>query len=280
VERLAAAIRRQEHEAFCAPMIKIKAGGPRTPFFFFHGDLTGGGFYCLRLARRLAADQPVYVVHPLGRDGRPMPTTIEAMAGAHLDAIRRIQGTGPYRLGGYCNGGLVAYEIAQRLAASGERVDSLILIAVAPDRRLAALHARLDRLASVLRIPRERALDWFARFRAALRDMQGLPARQRLRFVLGKAIKHGRTLTGVPSPASADTTFDRYFRAVMGYCPRPYAGRIALFWPQDEPRDGEDVTAAWRRLAPDIRIHPIAGTHDTIVTEHAERIADHLGAYL
>jgi aspartate racemase len=280
VERLAAAIRREEHEAFWAPMIKIKAGGPRTPFFFLHGDLTGGGFYCLRLARRLDADQPVYVVHPLGRDGRPMPTTIEAMAGAHLEAIQRIQPAGPYRLGGYCNGGLVAYEIAQRLAEAGERVDSLILIAVAPDMRLAALQAGMDRLASALRIPRGQALDWFARFRAALRDMQGLPAHQRVRFVLSKAIKHGRTLTGKPSPASADTTFDRYFRAVMGYCPRPYAGRIALFWPQDEPRYGEEVIVWWRRLAPDIRIHPIAGTHNTIVTDHAERIADHLGAYL
>jgi thioesterase domain-containing protein len=259
-------------------MIQIK-GGPRPPFFFFHGDLTGGGFYCLRLARRLEPDQPVYVVHPLGRDGRPMPTTIEAMAEAHLDAIRAVQPTGPYRLGGYCNGALVAYEMAQRLSDAGETVESLVLIAAAPDTRFATLRAGLDRLAAGLRIPRERSLDWFARFRAALRDMHGLTPGQRLRFLLDKVVKHGQRLAGT-SPAAADTTFDRYFRAVMGYCPRAYAGRLVLFWPEDEPRQGEDVALRWLRLAPQIRIHRIAGTHSTIVTDHAELIADRLGEYL
>jgi amino acid adenylation domain-containing protein len=278
VERLAAAIRRGEHGTFRAPMIQIK-GGLRTPFFFFHGDLTGGGFYCLRLARRLEPDQPVYVVHPLGRDGRPMPTTIEAMAEAHLEAIRTVQPTGPYRLGGYCNGALVVYEMAQRLSAAGETVESLVLIAAAPDTRFAALHAGLDRLASGLRIPRERSLDWFARWRAALRDLRGLTPGQRLRFLLGKVIKHGPRLIGGTSAATGDTTFDRYFRAVMGYCPRPYAGRVVLFWPEDEPH-GDDVEVRWRRLAPEIRIHRITGTHSTIVTNHAELIADRLGAYL
>ena len=43
VQQLAEAIER-ETEALCGPTIHLQEGGSRLPFFFLHGDYTGGGF--------------------------------------------------------------------------------------------------------------------------------------------------------------------------------------------------------------------------------------------
>ena len=53
---------------------------------------------------------------------------LEAIAEAHIAAMRGVQPHGPYRLGGFCNGGLLAYEMARQLEARGEQVEFLGLI--------------------------------------------------------------------------------------------------------------------------------------------------------
>lgn len=98
-----------------SPMAQVQAGNGGQPFFYLHGDFNGGGFYCRNLARHLDPALPFLVIHPFGLAGQPAPAALAVMAAAHLDRIRAIQSAGPYRLGGYCNGALEAYEIAQRL---------------------------------------------------------------------------------------------------------------------------------------------------------------------
>src|SRR2546426_110717 len=61
-------------------------------------------------------------------DGLPIPPTIETMAAAHIKSMRAVQPEGPYLLGGWCNGGLVAYEMARQLHAVGQAVDLLVLM--------------------------------------------------------------------------------------------------------------------------------------------------------
>jgi thioesterase domain-containing protein len=50
------------------------------------------------------------------------------MAEDHLATIRRIRPTGPYLLGGYCNGAMIAYEMARRLTGAGEHVPSVLMV--------------------------------------------------------------------------------------------------------------------------------------------------------
>src|SRR5258708_14783093 len=50
------------------------------------------------------------------------------MAEWYLLAVRRVQPKGPYLLGGWSFGGLVAFEMAQRLDALGETVALLALL--------------------------------------------------------------------------------------------------------------------------------------------------------
>jgi thioesterase domain-containing protein len=78
--------------------------------------------------RHLGPDQTFYALEPYKFDALGIPPTLEAMAAVHLESVRSRQPKGPYLLGGFCNGALVAYEIARQLHAEGEKVDLLILI--------------------------------------------------------------------------------------------------------------------------------------------------------
>src|SRR5262249_13655998 len=109
-------------------IIEIQKGGAEQPFNFLHGDYAGSGYYCMRLARHLGPERPFYALPPCGVNRSPVPRTYGAMAPHYLQELRRRQPHGPYFLGGTCNGGLVASEMARKLLAEGERVDALILL--------------------------------------------------------------------------------------------------------------------------------------------------------
>jgi acyl-CoA synthetase (AMP-forming)/AMP-acid ligase II/acyl carrier protein len=109
-------------------LIKMNTRGGLTPLFLFHGDYHGGGLYAVKLASALGPDQPLFVVapHDLGRE--PIPLSIEAMAADRLPLILNAQPKGPYRLSGYCIGGLIAFEVARLLVAAGEKVEMVSII--------------------------------------------------------------------------------------------------------------------------------------------------------
>jgi thioesterase domain-containing protein len=105
--------------------VLIQKGADRPPLFLIHGS--GGRVLFLHvLARHLTASQPVYGIEAATGDG----STIGAAERCHLyaDAIRAVQPHGPYRIGGYSAGCLIAFEIAALL----DEVDFLLLIDPAP----------------------------------------------------------------------------------------------------------------------------------------------------
>jgi non-ribosomal peptide synthetase component F/thioesterase domain-containing protein len=108
-------------------LVPIQTAGSRPPFFCIHGG--GGNVLIYRaLSQHLGKDQPFYGVQSQGLDGKhPLLTRIEDMAELYVREIRRVQPHGPYFLGGYCMGGTIALEMAQRLTAEGEKVALLAL---------------------------------------------------------------------------------------------------------------------------------------------------------
>src|SRR5205814_6662168 len=109
-------------------LVKLLTDGVRCPLIYVHGDFNGGGYYCYRLARHWTSDRPLYAMHPHGLFTRELPVTIEAMAADHVETLLA-ERNGPFVLGGHCNGGLVALEMAQQLRARGCQIDALIMIA-------------------------------------------------------------------------------------------------------------------------------------------------------
>ena len=147
IEGLADALLRRGDDGPPPELIPIQEKGSRTPIFYLHGDMTGGGYYCMKLSRRLGLDQPFYAIPPADVTAwRELPG-IEAMADRHLRAIRAVRPHGPYIIGGFCLGGLVAHAVARQLAAEGETVERLLLIdTTARNRRSKRLRRLAERV--------------------------------------------------------------------------------------------------------------------------------------
>jgi len=135
IEQLATAFKAQEvNEAqpesdSPSPVMAIQTGGSKRPFFFLHRQWKeGNAFFSYPLARDLGADQPFYVLEPYRLESLPVAPTLEAIAAAHLRSLRAVQPEGPYLLGGWCNGALIAYEMARQLHEQGQELDLLVLM--------------------------------------------------------------------------------------------------------------------------------------------------------
>jgi amino acid adenylation domain-containing protein len=118
LEQLAHILRQQGWSApssLSVPLGPFQSNGSRAPFFCVHG-------YGLINARQyVIQDQPLYALIAHGLDGRRAPATIQEMASDYLREISTIQPNGPYFLGGFSAGGLIAFEMAQQLTMRGQK---------------------------------------------------------------------------------------------------------------------------------------------------------------
>ncbi len=128
VERLAGVIGRPAEDREPSSLVAIQAAGSRTPLFVVHPG--GGGVLCYTdLAYCLGADQPVLGLQAPGwADSRAPFTTVEELAELYVELIHHRLPDGPYRLAGWSFGGLVAYEVALRLADAGQPPDLLAVL--------------------------------------------------------------------------------------------------------------------------------------------------------
>ncbi|MEJ2122274.1 MAG: AMP-binding protein [Alphaproteobacteria bacterium] len=109
-------------------LVALQPGGQRPPLFCTH-NYQGHLFDYRRLAQLMGPEQPVYGIASYGLQNGPCERrSVEGMAAAYIPEIRKIQSEGPYRLCGVCFGGVVAFEVAQQLRASGQEVALLALI--------------------------------------------------------------------------------------------------------------------------------------------------------
>jgi thioesterase domain-containing protein len=110
-----------------AYLVPIKRG-QLPPLYLVHsvaGELT----WLPRLAAALPHDQPLYGFAAPGLNvDAPFFPSMEAMASAYLCEMRRVQPSGPYMIGGYSMGGVVAFEMARQLHEAGESVEWLVMI--------------------------------------------------------------------------------------------------------------------------------------------------------
>ena len=87
------------------------------------------------LAEEMGSEQPVYAMQIMEDDvPKEMDSaSMETLASLYIRQIRTVQPSGPYRLGGWCLWGWMAYEVARLLEAQGEVVELIVIIdALAP----------------------------------------------------------------------------------------------------------------------------------------------------
>ncbi|HEX7243487.1 MAG TPA: AMP-binding protein, partial [Longimicrobiaceae bacterium] len=267
VEALAGVLRRDGAEADASPLVPIRASGGRAPLFFVHP--VGGDVLCYApLGRRLGADQPFYALRARGlTPGEPPHDTVEAMASDYLDALRAAQPHGPYRLGGWSMGGVVAFEMARRLEAAGEAVDALVLVdSLAPT--LAGLDAPEDEATLV----RAFAAELGVPLDGILPDGEGGEAVD-VREYLGRVLEAARGAGLVPPDVGLEQALRLYgaFRANLGalyaYRPGSYGGGVVLL--RAAEHDPAEVdTLGWETVAEGgVEVFTVPGSHFTLVRE-------------
>jgi len=287
-------------------VVVLQRDGTETPFAFVHGDVRGGGWYCRRMATLLGDEVPLIILPTLRSGDEPGPRTIEAMARAHVATLRRVQPHGPYRLGGFCVGGLIAYEMARQLVAIGERVERAVVVDGSginarfgwlspflgvslrgdPDERLArraellrSLRYYTGRLVRVRRMKRGDQWRWVK-----------LNVARRLRRSVAPPVQPAETLTFSGERADRSTEFDArpatqllraQERAALAYIPGPYRGTLDVIWAADQfPPRSVDPTRGWARVAEDVRVHMVSSAHVGLITYNLPALAETLRACL
>lgn len=251
IEGLADAIRRGTRPTSGRSLVAIQPAGGAPPLFVVPG--VGGsilGYHTL--ARLLGMDQPFYGLQSRGLDGITRPLTrIETIAAEYLAEIRQVQPVGPYYLMGTCMGGVVTYEMAQQLRASGQEVAFLGLVETWPPPSRATRGAE-----RTMRAPPFAALVW-ARLKLYAATFRKLNGRELLRFVGGRLKRVGSVMTGrdpllgVRGELSHLAVTNANLAAFESYVPRPYADDVVLFWAEGrrvEP--AADSRRVWLELAP------------------------------
>ncbi|HEY4308830.1 MAG TPA: thioesterase domain-containing protein [Pirellulales bacterium] len=242
------------------------------------------GGECLQyqaLVRNLGVAQPVYGFQP--REASSQPKRYEHLQEIAADCVEDLchhQPDGPYCLGGFSFGGLVAYEMARLLRDRGQEVALLAIIDVGP-----AWHPPQTLRELLLATP---AAIWnFPRWLIGmLTDWRGFPLRRKVRqrirrirkLLTARMVWDSRSAV---RPATEDffevdklnersrrlipILFDAYLR----YQPGVYGGRVSLFrartWPLIQlPR--HDL--GWGRYASGrVDVEVIPGGHSSILTE-------------
>jgi amino acid adenylation domain-containing protein len=128
IEGLAARIASNFRESGSGHLIALQPAGQKPKLFCIHP--AGGHVFCyLPLARALGLEQPVFALQASGlEEGESLAASIEQAAADYIQAIRPVQIEGPYQLLGMSSGGLIAYEMARQIQASGGEVSFLGLL--------------------------------------------------------------------------------------------------------------------------------------------------------
>jgi thioesterase domain-containing protein len=222
----------------------------------------------------LGEDQPFYGLQAQGLDGEsPFLTTIEKMAELYVREIRKVQPHGPYAIGGYCMGGTVAYEIAQRLRAAGEEIGLVALLDTYNFNR-----ALSSSKGSIIR----------QKLKFHLGNLAGLGAREAMKYV-GEKLRVARdgelanlfaNREGIADDKSSGV--EKSITAVNEsastmYQPAPLAAKVAVFKPSANYDCYPDPLMGWGDLARNLEIIDLqVNPHAMLVEPYVKTLASEL----
>lgn len=251
-------------------------GGTKRPFFCVHG--VGGELLSFkRLVSGLSESQPFYGIQWVNNIDDVEFPTVEALAARYVKAMRRCQPDGPYLIGGYCSGSMIAWEMAQQLQAAQQEVGLVVIIDylspigvarpwLTPFLQNVPYWLRDDFLRSGVGELRSRArgklrllidrsiglLPGHARVRSDIRDALGMwnAGEDRIRFIEG------------------------HYRQHLAYKPPPYSGAVSIFRARAQPllSSHRAPEVGWSSsVAGRTRVHMIPGSHSNILHDPGVR---------
>jgi thioesterase domain-containing protein len=254
--------------------VPIQTSGAGTPFFCVHGA-EGNVLIFRELAHRIGETRPFYGLQAQGVDGHLRPLDrIEDMAALYISAIRNVQPRGPYLLGGYSGGGVIAVEMAQQLRAAGEKTALIALLDTFSPTVPERCYTWRDRLQELARSGPEYLVGRVRRWRSEWTYRSQL-------FQIERYTSQGLT---IPLEWRKTHLLSTYLAAQRRYQPQNYSGQLTLF-------RAKKILAAhahagpflgWDGLADEgIDVHEIDGGHADILSQpYVEMLAGELNEVL
>ena len=277
-------------------LVPLQAEGTKLTMFSPHAS--GGHVWCYKeLVQHLGQEQPFYGVQARRPDtGLVYHTEIEPMASDYVEAIRSVQPHGPYMLGGWSMGGVIAFEMARQLQAQGEEIAMLalmdaeanVLVEEAPEFSWGVL---LSIFAVDLGLQ-------LSQLSTSVEEISALPQMAQLRQLWKEA-----KLAGVVPSDMTLVEFRRLFdifkinaKTLSSYRPGEYRGRITLFaaeqdieeqifshdknrllWKANHP-GFDDPLKGWDKVATEgVDLIVVPGDHFSMMQEpHVQVLAEQL----
>jgi thioesterase domain-containing protein len=266
----------RENVAYAPPtsLVPIQPYGSQTPFFAVHP--VGGMAQCyMELSRLLGADQPFYGLQSRGMEEEQAAlASVEEMAAGYIKDMRAVQPSGPYQLGGWSMGGVIAYEMAQQLMRDGEEVKVLALFDSRPNFHPDDSAATEEEVAQgeqkyIVSILSEAGI--------SPEEISRLSFQQQLEICLEKA--------AVPFHITP-SQYRRFIRirtinemAAARYRIKPYAGSLSLF--KSILTEKVDETYGWANLAEVAELFLLPEKHSAFMDQpNVQQVAENLAPLL
>ncbi|MBD2774620.1 amino acid adenylation domain-containing protein [Iningainema tapete] len=269
-----------------SPLIPIQPKGNKPPIFCVHP--AGGNVMCyFKLAQYLGGDQPFYGLQAQGFYEEEPLTRVEDMASLYIQAIQKFQPNGPYQIGGWSFGGVVAYEMAQQLRKQGYEVsllailDSYVPILLDKNKKIDApyLVGALSRYFGGM-LGQDNLVTYD--------EMKHLSANEQINYILDKAEE-----VKILPPSNQSQQNRRILDVLVGtikatysYVRQPYPGKVTVFRAREKHIMANDPTLVWVEFfsildAEDIKIIDVPGNHYTFILEpHLQVVAERLKSCL
>jgi thioesterase domain-containing protein/acyl carrier protein len=285
VSALADAIDRPKTPDRSGVVAMVASQSPLPPLFLMHmsgGDLT----WYAKLTAQIGESRAVYGLIPPA--GTPCPISLELLAERHVASIRSVQPNGPYCVAGFCFGGLLAYEVARQLNASGQQVAMLGVIDYPFNIMREPVRFRWD-FASIGKFIKN--LGSWARdmaqidreARSSLIAAKFRYARMRIRHVFdATAPLPGDEIEPCPAGLAPDV-WQAHEEAWRQYRPQRYRGRMTLLRLKSLPiLQPYDPAMGWRGLAAKVDVRLISGPlhGDALKAPHVTAFARELNEAL
>jgi thioesterase domain-containing protein/acyl carrier protein len=256
-------------------ILKDGASSSRTPVFLLDPQP-----WLRDLLPRIRGDQPVYGISDVHAATLAAPFRLEEIVAGQVEALRKFRPSGPYILGGWCRGGLHAYEMARQLRAQGQDVPLVLMFD--------SFNAAAQR--------RERRWDaWRGRLRFHLDNASHLDLRGKVRYCLERVVlvdrlkkrywranyrvhvRRGHDL----APRMKDIE-QILALAAWEYDPPGSDLSVLLFRPATRPSGARsDAARGWKGVAGEVEVVDVPGNHESMFVEpNAQVIATALEAAL
>ncbi|HEY6804800.1 MAG TPA: amino acid adenylation domain-containing protein [Pyrinomonadaceae bacterium] len=269
IEYLASLLRREQPASVFSSLVNIQSGHSTLPFFCVHPS--GGNVLCYAaLAHHLGPQQTFYGLQSWGLSGVNFPhTTIEEMAAHYLNEMKTVQPHGPYFLGGWSMGGVVAFEIAQQIQMQGEQIGLLALLdSRAPS--LAPEISEITELQLIQTFAQDLGLD-LQSIRFSQSELERLRPDEQLSYLFACS----RESNILPPDLELDQLRRLYqlFKinrdAMLSYMPQGKQDRITLLRTEEfSTTNGHIGSGGWDSFATKgVEVHVVQGNHFNMVRE-------------